>query len=109
MNDIENNKNEFEVCYLRREMDRTYSERLLRLEQNTEELERLVRKELTDIHVSLKQIIDCQNEHEPAMKSMEHVMGAGLIMRWIVIVIVGGLAAIGTTATAIEAVRSWLK
>lgn len=95
--------------YLRREMDRVYADRLLRLEQNTEELERKVRKELEEIHGSVQKLLDCQAIHEPILRSLDHIVGAGMVMRWIIIIVVGGMAAIGTAATAIEAMRKWLK
>lgn len=98
-----------DLRYLRREMDRTYADRLLRLETHTEELERKVRKELEDMHGTLRQIVDYQSLHEPALKSLDNIMGAGMVMRWVVIVIIGSMAAIGTAATALEAVRAWLK
>ena len=81
----------------------------MRLETNTEELEREVRKELEDMHGMLRQIVDYQSLHEPALKSLDNIMGAGMVMRWVVIVIIGSMAAIGTAATALEAVRAWLK
>lgn len=100
---------ESEVRFLRREMDRNFSDRLLHLEQSTEELAQKVRTELESIHITLRQLVDCQEDHEPVMKYLDHLVGAGLIMRWMVIFVVGTLAAIGTAATAIEAIRGWLK
>ncbi|MCU0806424.1 MAG: hypothetical protein MUC53_00275 [Candidatus Contendobacter sp.] len=98
-----------EARFLRREMDRTYADRLLHLEQNTEDLERKVRTELASIHITLQRLVDCQAEQGPVIKSLNHLVGAGLIMRWVVIAVIGTLAAIGTAATAMEAMRAWLK
>lgn len=99
---------DMELKYLRREMDRTYSDRLMKLEQHTEELEQKVRDELQSINMTLQHLVSCQKYQEPTIKSLTYLLSAGLVMRWAVILVVGTLAAIGTAATALEAVRSWI-
>ncbi len=118
-----NNDQNSELTMLRREMDRVQSERLAHLETKLEELEEWVQRELKDMEElhkrewneqrqvlnlmtrNVQKILDRQQEHEPAMKSLEKVIQSGMVMRWIVLFVITTLAAIGTGATAWDAIK----
>lgn len=118
-----NNDQDSELTMLRREMDRAQSERLAHLETKLEELEEWVQRELKDMEElhkrewteqrqvlnlmtrNVQKILDRQQEHEPAMKSLEKVIQSGMVMRWIVLFVITTLAAIGTGATAWDAIK----
>lgn len=109
-------KSDEDIHLLRREMDRLYQERLAHLESRLEGLEQRVDEELVEtkavmrtMTAQVQKIIDYQHRHEPAMDSFESVVKAGLVLRWIILFVVGTLAAIGTTATAWEAIQKWIK
>lgn len=112
-----------ERTMLRRDMDRIQSERLAHLETKLEELEDWVQRELKDMEElhklewneqrqvlnlmtrNVQKILDRQQEQEPAMKSLEKVIQSGMVMRWIVLFVITTLAAIGTGATAWDAIK----
>ena len=105
-----------ETALLRRELDRQHFERLAELEAQLDALEMQVRNDIAimkmDMHsmkLDIKAMLSCQSEHQPTMQSLERIVGAGMVLRWIVIFTVGALAAIGTTATAWETVSRWFK
>lgn len=116
-----------ERTLLRREMDKIQSDRIAHLEIKLEELEDWVRIELKDMEVmherewseqrqvlnlmtrNVQRILDRQVQHEPAMEALEKVIQSGMLMRWIVLFVVTALAAIGTGATAWDAIKGLLK
>lgn len=116
-----------ELALARREMDRIQSERLQHLETKLDDLEEWVRKELKEIDETnerewneqrqvlnlmtrnVQRILDRQSQHEPAMDAMEKVIHSGMVMRWIILFVVTALAAIGTGATAWDAIKGLLK
>ncbi|MCO5763750.1 MAG: hypothetical protein NHG36_19990 [Chromatiaceae bacterium] len=108
---------------MRREIDRIHTDRLVHLETKLETLEEWVRRELQtmeDVHErewneqrqvlnlmtrNVQKILDRQAEHEPAMEALEKVIQSGMVMRWIVLFVITTLAAIGTGATAWDAIK----
>lgn len=116
-----------ERTLLRRDMDRIQSERLAHLETKLDDLEDWVQRELKDMEIlhekewseqrqvlnlmtrNVQRILDRQAQHEPAMKAMEKVIHSGMVMRWVILFVVTSLAAIGTAATAWDAIRGLLK
>ena len=112
---------------MRREMDRIYTGRLAHLETQLETLEEWVRKELKEMEETnelewheqrqvlnlmtrnVQRILDKQAMHEPAMEALEKVIHSGMVMRWVILFVVTTLAAIGTGATAWDAIKGFLK
>lgn len=89
-------------------------ERLTRMETRLSHLESQVDIELDGIQDALKMMkldwhlfAQQQRTHEPAMKALDRVVSAGLVLRWILISVVGVLAAVGTAASAWEVVQKW--
>lgn len=99
--------NDREPVSLRREMDRQLLDRLLHVESKLEARDSETGVEMTEIRLQLQHIVDWQKSAEPALKSIQTVMSAGVAMRWIVLFVVGELAAVGTLATAVEAIKRW--
>lgn len=101
-----------EMLMLRREVDRHQLERIARIEQQISALEHNLsgmHDAMQSLKVDLHTITARQLAHEPTMESLERIVSAGVVLRWAVIFVVGSLAAIGTAATAIEIMKSWLK
>jgi hypothetical protein len=105
-----------EATLLRRELDRNHAERIAQLEKELDDLESRVIKEIAgmklDMHtikLDMKAMLSGISAHEPTMQSLEHIVGAGMVLRWIVIFIVGTLGAIGTAALAWESVNKWFR
>lgn len=104
---------------LRRTTDYQFVERIAHLEAqqiNNEEIEKRIQEELkqhretlADISQKLNVISAMQAAHEPMMHSLDHLVGAGMVFRWVVIFIVGAMAAIGTATTAWESVHKWFR
>lgn len=105
-----------EVVLLRRELDRQYTERLAHLEEQLNIMESQFNDDLADMKTNLHRLtldlhdlVMRQTDHEPIMQSLERIVGAGIVLRWTVIFIIGALAAIGTAATAWESLQRWLR
>lgn len=110
-----------------RDIDKYCLERLRHLETKMEELEEQVERELHEFERQLQthwqedrqimnsmthnvqRILDRQQSNQPAMESLNTIIHAGLLLRWAMIAVVGTLAAIGTAATAWDAIKDWLK
>ena len=97
-----------ETPSLRREMDRQLMDRLRHVETRLEAHENVVGGEMTEIRLQLQRIVDWQQSADPALKSIQSVMSAGIALRWIVLFVVSVLAAVSTLATAVEAIRRWM-
>jgi len=105
-----------EVTLLRRELDRQYAARLAHVEAQLTALEKQVNEDLAavmtalqSLTLDLRTLVARQTDHEPTMQALERIVGAGMVLRWIVIFVVGALAAIGTTATAWDSLQKWLR
>lgn len=105
-----------ELALLRREMDRDLRERLMAVEARQDELERRMvvereedREVLRGIAASLQRIVEQQGAQAPTLETIQNVVRAGLVVRWLIVTIVGCLAAIGTAATAWEVTQRWMK
>lgn len=99
---------ELETDYLRREIDRQFVERLNSIQAHIEGRESEIGNEMTEIRLSLQRIVDWQQRVDPTLKDMQSIIMAGSAMRWIVVLVVGALAAVGTMATAMEVFKKWL-
>lgn len=104
---------------LRRTTDYQFVEHVARLESRVENLEQVdekVRAELDELHkmiqensVTSQKILDSQEVYTPTLNSINRLIDAGLVLRWIVLFTIGVLAAVGTVATAWDTLRSWIK
>ena len=104
---------------LRRTTDYQFVEHVARLESRVEMLEQVdekLRTELDELREMIREtaetsrrILDSQDVYTPTLDSINRLIDAGLILRWIVLFSIGALAAIGTVATAWDAIRSWIK
>lgn len=107
---------ERELLVLRRATDQDYRDRLKHLETRIDEIDQRINEELMENHRmmefvthQMQKIIDRQAQYEPAMEAMQKVVLGGMAMRWIVLFVITTLAAIGTGATAWEAIQKVLK
>lgn len=109
----------------RRELDHFFLARLDRLTERIEDLDTRVQAELQDLdqrisqrtdetrqvlHVmtaNIQRIFDRQHAQEPALDTLRLVVSAGLAMKWIIVTVIGVLAAVGTAATAWDALSKW--
>lgn len=108
-----------DVPVLKRSADYQFVERLAHLEGRIESLDQLevrISKELEDLRYLVlestkqtQQIMENQEIYQPTLKSINRIIDAGLVLRWIVLFTIGTLAAVGTVATAWDAIRSWIK
>lgn len=102
---------------LRRTTDYQFVERIAHLEErqiSTEEIDKRIQEELHEHRAVLKDITEqlhgiskIQQEHLPTLESINRILSAGLVLRWILLFTVGTLAAIGTAATAWDVLRKW--
>lgn len=102
---------------LRRTTDYQFVERIAHLEErqiSTEEVDKCIQEELREHRAVLKNITDqlhlisqTQQEHLPTLESISKILTAGMVLRWVVLFIVGTLAAIGTAATTWDVLRKW--
>lgn len=68
----------------------------------------LIRETVNLLSEAMGKVSAAQDRHEDSMNALDKVMGAGLVLRWIVIFVVGSIAAVGTVATSWEAIQKWL-
>lgn len=104
---------------LKRPMDYQFIDRLAHLEGRIESLDQLevrISKELEELrHLVLEstkqtqKIMENQEIYQPTLKSIDRIIDAGLVLRWIVLFTIGTLAAVGTVVTAWDTIRSWIK
>jgi len=104
---------------LRRTTDYQFVEHVTRLEGRVKALEQAdekLRVELDELHTMIREtaemsrrILDSQDVYTPTLNSINRLIDAGLVLRWIVLFTIGALAAVGTVATAWETIRSWIK
>lgn len=105
--------------FLKRSTDYQFVERLVHLEGRIESLdqfEKRIGEELEELRYIVlestkktQQIMENQEIYQPTLKSIDRIIDAGLILRWIVLFTIGTLAAVGTFATAWDTIRSWVK
>jgi len=96
---------ESELNLLRREMDHQRQERLAELERRIDALA----DGLALLSRQMETIINSQTQYAPTMDTLQTVMRGGVMIKWIIVLAVGTLAAISTGATAWDALQKWLR
>lgn len=96
-----------ETALLRREFDRDTRERLRLLEQRQDRLEHLMMQRMAEVAEQLHRLADQQTEQGPALEALNKVIHSSLALRWLMIGVVGLLAALATGLTAWETMRKW--
>jgi hypothetical protein len=114
-----------ETALLRRELDRQFGIRLQRTEEQIDKLDEQVAAAILDferrmmvefnsnrIHVgdlshNVQQMMDRQNRSAPALDKVVKMVQSWMVMRWLIMGIVGIVAALATVATAWEVIRKW--
>lgn len=114
-----------ETALLRRELDRQYAQRLLRVEERLETIETTLTRQLHDLDRrmgtewqelrraidrltdSMQDVAEKQAAQAPAMETLSVVVQSGVVLRWMILVVVGALGALATVATAWEGIRKW--
>lgn len=99
------NPAESELNLLRREMDHQRQERLAELERRIDALA----DGLALLSRQMETIINSQTQYAPTMDTLQTVMRGGVMIKWIIVLAVGTLAAISTGATAWDALQKWLR
>lgn len=94
-----------ELVLMRREMDRQRQERVDHLEHRLDEITAM----MAEMSRQMTTIIDRQAQYAPTMDTLQTVMKGGVMIKWIIVLAVGTLAAISTGATAWEALQKWLR
>lgn len=94
-----------ELALLRREMDHQRQERLAELERRIDAMA----DGLALLSRQMETIINSQTQYAPTMDTLQTVMRGGVMIKWIIVLAVGTLAAISTGATAWEALQKWLR
>lgn len=112
-------KEESSDWILRRTTDYQFVEHVARLEGRVETLEQVdekLREELDELREMIREttetshrILNSQEVYTPTLDSINRLIDAGLVLRWIVLFTIGTLAAVGTLATAWDTIRSWIK
>ena len=97
-----------ETVLLRREMDRDTRERLRALEQRQDAIEHKMDQRLSEIAFELRHIADRQNEQGPTLAALSKVVNSGLALRWLMVSVVGLIAALATILTAYETLKKWM-
>lgn len=116
-----------ETALLRRELDRQFGVRLQRAEERIDRLEEQIAAAILDferrmmaelnsnrVHIgdlshNVQQMVDRQNQQAPAMAVVVQMVQSGMVVRWLIMGLVGILAALATVATAWEAIHKWFK
>lgn len=114
-----------ETALLRRELDRQYAQRLLRVEERLETIETTLTRQLHDLDRrmgtewqelrraidrltdSMQDVAKKQAAQAPAMETLNVVVQSGVVLRWMILAVVGALGALATVATAWEGIRKW--
>lgn len=96
---------ESELNLLRREIDHQRQERLAELERRIDALA----DGLALLSRQMETIINSQTQYAPTMDTLQTVMRGGVMIKWIIVLAVGTLAAISTGATAWDALQKWLR
>lgn len=90
-----------ELVLLRREMDRQRQDRIDHLEHRLDEITTM----MTAISQQMTTVLERQTQYGPTMDALQTVMKGGVMIKWIIMIMVGTLAAISTGATAWDAVQ----
>ena len=61
--------------------------------------------EVIEIRQEMKSIKKSQDAQQPAMDSLQHVVSAGLVMRWVFISSVGILSSLAVAVTAVDMIK----
>lgn len=94
-----------ELILLRREVDRQRQDRIDHLERRLDEMTAM----MTAISKQMTTILERQTQYAQTMDTLQTVMKGGVMIKWIIVLAVGTLAAISTGATAWEALQKWMK
>jgi len=100
---------------LRRTIDYQFVNHIAHLETRVVELETVDQrmndemKELQGLVREMAGSIQKMADHQPTLQSIERILSAGMVLRWIVLFTVGTLAAVGTVATAWDTIRGWVR
>jgi TolA-binding protein len=94
-----------ELVLMRREMDRQRQERIDHLEHRFDEMTAMI----TEMSRQMTTIIERQTQYGPTMDTLQTVMRGGVMLKWIIVLAVGTLAAISTGATAWDAMQRFFK
>lgn len=102
----------------RRTTDYVFVERLAQLEEKVRHLQESFEHLQSDIestkqithssHEDIEEILETQKQIKPSIDCIQRLVSAGMVLRWVIIFVIGTLAAIGTTATALDVVRKWI-
>lgn len=96
-----------ETALLRREIDRDTRERLRLVEARVDRLEHEMLQQLGALAAQMQKLMDFEQQQKPALDTLNTVVRSGLAIRWLVVGVVGFLAALATAATAWEVVKKW--
>lgn len=94
-----------ELTLLRREIDHQRLERVEKLEKRIDEMADMIS---TMAH-QMDSLVDRQTQYAPTMDTLQTVMRGGILFKWLIVGVVGTLAAISTGATAWDAVQKALR
>jgi hypothetical protein len=108
VNDEPNSERASETALLRREMDRDTRERLRVMESRMDKLEHDMTQQLHALVLELRQLATFNQDQKPALETLNALVRSGMAIRWLIVGVVGLLAAMATAATAWEALRKWL-
>lgn len=108
-----------DAIVLRRANDYQFIERLSHLEEKvnlSQESQYRLENELDTLRhniestiLKLNNILEIQQSYKPVVDSFSKVISAGVVIRWMIIFIIGTLAAIGTASTALEVIQKWIR
>lgn len=100
-----NEKAEYELTLLRREIDHQRLERVEKLENRIDEMAEMI----TTMARQIDSFIDKQKQYELTMNKLQTVMQGGVLFKWMIAVVVGTLMVISTGATAWDTIQKVLR
>ncbi|HOW75604.1 MAG TPA: hypothetical protein PK959_06690 [Candidatus Competibacteraceae bacterium] len=105
-----------EIVLLRRELDRQYIQRLQRLEDRLELVETQngqqfngLEQQINQVSQQLRDLSEQQSEQAPLLVALNRIVQSGLVLRWMLVGVMGLLAALATLATVWEGFQKWIR
>lgn len=89
------------------QFERQQNDRLIRLEERIDSIEKEIDEHSKAVLLSLNEIIFFQKQHESTLDTLNKIVNGSMLLKWIVTAVLGAAAAIGVFHSAIEIIMKW--
>lgn len=88
-------------------LEREQNDRLSRLDARISKIEDEMNMQSKAILIQLRELVNYQKQHEDTLETLSTIVKGSVFLKWIIIVFLGTISAIGLIHTTLDAVVKW--